>query len=122
MKILVIDDEPVLRSVIGAMLRSLGHEVAEASDGRIGMDILRGATYDLVLTDIIMPNQEGIETIRAIVAKYPAMKIIAMSGGGSSANFDFLDIAKEFGASAMLQKPFHKEQLRDVLRAVMTPQ
>lgn len=118
MKALVIDDEAGMRAIIATVLADAGYTVAEASDGRIAMEMMEADPADLVITDIIMPNQEGVETIRLLRGKYPHVQIVAVSGGGRTSNFDFLHIARQFGAAATLEKPFRKQQLLDVIRGL----
>lgn len=114
MKVLVIDDEPGIRRMIVRMLREAGHDVAEAEDGRSGYAAFRKHDPDVVMTDILMPGQDGIETIRTLQAERPGLKIIAMSGGGTH-HWAFLDMAGKLGATATLSKPFRRQDLLDLL-------
>lgn len=118
MRVLVIDDEAAMRALFAAVLREAGYEVYEAADGRAGLVLYHRHRPELVITDIIMPNQEGIETIRMLHAANPEVKIIAVSGGGRIGDLDFLRIAKEFGAVATLAKPFRKQELLTLLRDI----
>lgn len=111
MRVLVIEDEAALRQTIRRMLESAGHEVLEAENGRTGLEAFRKNSLDAVITDIIMPNKEGIETIRDIRALNPDIRIVAISGGGRTKNLDFLRIAGKLGANATLAKPFQRQQL-----------
>src|SRR5687768_12074125 len=81
-KILLIDDDDAFRKVVRLALTSMGHDVIEACDGGEGLRLLKANSIDLVLTDLIMPDKEGIETIMEIQRMRPELKIIAMSGGG----------------------------------------
>lgn len=110
-RILVIDDEPELRTMVRRALEAAGHEVVEAPDGRQGLVSFRANVPNLVVTDILMPEKEGIETIRELRAIAPEVPVLAISGGGRSANLDFLDIARDFGAMAALPKPFKPSRL-----------
>jgi CheY-like chemotaxis protein len=110
-RILVIDDDELVRSTIKSALELAGHEVAEASDGEQGVAAFAGGGFDLVVTDIIMPEKEGIETIIELRQHDPAIKVIAISGGGRTSNQIFLDVAKKFGAVDVLGKPFSPKQL-----------
>ena len=110
-RILVIDDDELVRSTIKAALEHAKHEVEVAGDGHQGIARYQGGTFDLVVTDIIMPEKEGIETIIELRQHNPAIKIIAISGGGRTSNEIFLDVAKKFGAVAVLAKPFSPKQL-----------
>ena len=97
-----------------------GHQVTAATDGRNALQILEGGTFDLVITDIVMPEMEGLELIRQIRKQSPAPKIIGMSGGGRGTADDYLELAKRFGAARTLAKPFTVKELTaavdDVLR------
>src|SRR4051812_47444675 len=110
-RILLIDDVAGVRAALQILLEGAGYEVTTAPDGRSGMELFSSAQPDLVITDIIMPDQEGIETIREIRRLHPSMPIIAMSGGGRARNADFLRIAKALGANATLAKPFDGAEL-----------
>lgn len=110
-RVLVIDDEAGLRMTIRKMLESAGHEVVEAENGRLGLEAYKKQPPDVVVTDIIMPQKEGIETIRDIRAIAPNVRIVAISGGGRNQNMDFLRIAEKLGANATLPKPFRRDEL-----------
>ena len=116
-KILIIDDEELARFAIREALESLGHVVDEATDGEMGVTMARGGKYDLVVTDIIMPRKEGVETLIQLKQEHPGLKVIAVSGGGRTQNMDFLKAAAHYGADALLAKPFSTAQLRDALDA-----
>lgn len=110
MRVLLIDDEAGLRLTMRKMLEAGGHEVVEADNGRRGVEAFRRQPPDVVVTDIIMPDREGIETIRDIRALDAKVRIVAISGGGRNQNMEFLRIAAKLGASATLAKPFRKEE------------
>lgn len=110
-RILVIDDDSQVRMAIKAVLERAGHETILASDGRVGMREYETRAFDLVITDILMPEQEGIETILALRKTSPAVKILAISGGGRVGNQDFLLLAEKLGASGVLKKPFGPDEL-----------
>ncbi len=119
-RILIVDDEPSLRHVVGEHLRRAGHDVATVSNGLEALDEMREAAFDLVITDIIMPQMEGIETIRELRKQTPALKIIAMSGGGRFDDGDYyLRMAHLFGSDAVLAKPFSREQLLEAVTRVL---
>jgi CheY-like chemotaxis protein len=111
MRVLVIDDEAALRLTMRKMLEAAGHEVVEAENGRVGLEVFRRLPTDVVVTDIIMPQKEGIETIRDLRAIAPTVRIIAVSGGGRNQDMNFLRIARKLGANGTLAKPFRKEAL-----------
>lgn len=116
MKALIIEDEPAMRRLLAELLRQAGYEVCEAPDGRAGLQQFTQFEPDLVITDIIMPNEEGIATIRNIRAQNPDVKILAISGGGRVGNVDFLPIARQYGATATLAKPFRRQEFLDLIR------
>jgi len=121
-KILVIDDEDDVRAVVRGVLESAGHDVLAAPNGARGLDVLRESGAELVITDILMPEREGIETIRDIRQEFPGVRVIAMSGGGRllKSTTHFLT-ASALGAHAVLRKPFGPEVLlsavEDALKA-----
>jgi CheY-like chemotaxis protein len=110
-KILVIDDDAIVRKTIVQLLEDDGYQVVSADDGRRGMALFRSAQPDLVITDIIMPEQEGIQTITEMRKAKPDAKIIVISGSGSIGNIDFLRIAQHLGASDAIAKPFDPDDL-----------
>ena len=109
--ILVVDDEQMLRRTLRALLERAGHTVVEAEDGDEGFALFRSQSFDLVLTDIIMPNREGVETIGEMRRHAPDLPIIAMSGGGSRGGELFLELAQKLGATATLAKPIRQAEL-----------
>ena len=115
----VIEDNVIVRSTITRILKKGGYEVCTAGDGLQGMVVFREETPDLVITDIIMPEQEGIATIRQIRAENPGAEIIAISGGGRMGNIDFLQVALKMGACDVLPKPFDPEELLDRVAACL---
>jgi CheY-like chemotaxis protein len=117
--ILVIDDEESVRAVLRQMLEKEGYKVEEAPDGAIGMSLLQDRPIDLIITDLFMPEKEGIETMREVQKSFPQVKIIAMSGGGRMGKLDFLPMAESFGAQRTLAKPFERKELLEAVRAVL---
>jgi len=108
-RILVIDDESDIRKFLEEILKSAGHEVILAADGREGMERHRTSPADLVITDLFMPNQEGLETIREFRTRFPEVAIIAMSGRAAAVTM--LSVAQKFGAVGVLHKPFAADEL-----------
>ena len=108
-RILAIDDDPDMRAVLEQTLKSAGHEVVLAADGRQGIERYKADPADLVVTDIYMPNQEGLETIIELRHQFPRAVIIAMSGRADAGTM--LLIAQRLGAVASLRKPFVSEEL-----------
>jgi CheY-like chemotaxis protein len=118
-RILVIDDEPQVRAMLRQMLERGGYEVLEAEEGRAGIKLYQEQAPDLIITDILMPGKEGIETILALRKAHPSVKIIAISGGGRMGKLDVLPIAKSFGAVRTLAKPFEREELLEAVQSVL---
>jgi DNA-binding response OmpR family regulator len=110
-KILVIDDEAAMRRMIGRVLSGAGHEVLESEDGVDGLRKFRAEAPAIVITDIIMPHRDGLETIREIRDAKSKTGIIAISGGGIGDGALYLSISEEFGADAIVQKPFRPAEL-----------
>lgn len=104
-KILVLDDEPSILLMMKKMLEKEGHEVAVALNGIEGMELYEQNKPDMVITDILMPGKEGLETIIELRKKNPELKIIAISGGGRISPEGYLPGAKLLGANAVFQKP-----------------
>jgi CheY-like chemotaxis protein len=119
-RILVIDDEAPIRDIMRQTLERAGHEVADAGDGRQGMVQLRKQPVDLVITDILMPEQEGIETIRMLRKEFPQVKILAISGGGKTGKLNVLPVAQTFGAHRTLAKPFERKDLLDAVSTLVS--
>jgi DNA-binding response OmpR family regulator len=114
-QILIIDDDTQVRLLLRKLLDHEGYEVREASNGKAGMKLNRENPADLVITDLIMPEKEGLETIMELRKKFPEVKIIAISGGGRNGPEDYLPMAKELGAQLTFTKPF---ELKEMLAAV----
>lgn len=117
--ILVIDDDPMARDFIAEALSQKGHHAATASNGREGLDLFGTAPFDLVITDIIMPEVEGIETIMQLKKEKPDVKIIAISGGGKISAYSHLSLAQKFGVKKTLEKPFGKADLFAAVHEVL---
>jgi CheY-like chemotaxis protein len=117
--ILVIDDDDQLRGMLREMLEHAGYEVADAPNGKEGIRLYRENPADLVITDIIMPEKEGIETIMDLRREFPEVKIIAMSGGGTIEAEKYLRMAKGLGAVRTLTKPIERKELLEAVREVI---
>jgi CheY-like chemotaxis protein len=118
-KILVIDDEATIRTVIRRTLERAGHTVSEAGDGEIGLKRVKEELPDLVITDLIMPEREGIETIQVLRSDYPTLRILAISGTGPAAEGGPLMDAELFGADDSLAKPFTAGELQECVRKLL---
>ena len=110
-RILIIDDDHHILLMVKKMLERAGFEVDLASNGNEGLDLFKKTPVDLVITDIIMPEKEGLETIREMKRLRSDLKIIAMSGGGKISADNYLNTAKIFGASRVMGKPFSQKQM-----------
>ena len=117
-RILVIDDESALRSVLGAALLDAGHTVALAADGRAGLHLICTEPVDLVITDLVMPDQDGIETIIALRHENPALPVIAISGDLHHAAL-YLEIARHLGVRRTLEKPFTAAALLEAVDEIL---
>lgn len=117
--ILIIDDQIEMRKLLRRALESFGHQVQEADDGKQGMALCRDALPDLILTDIFMPEKDGLETIRELRKDHPRLKVLAMSGGGTLGNMDVLRIARAMGAYKVLAKPFSMIDLKETVAAAL---
>jgi CheY-like chemotaxis protein len=117
--VLVIDDEDLVRMTVEQILKRDGHTVYSASDGHEGLKTFRKVAVDVVVTDIIMPNKEGIETIMELRRIRPDVKIIAMSGGGRKGIESFLDLAEKLGANSVLKKPFGAQDISNAIKSCL---
>jgi len=117
--ILVIDDDDQLRGMLRQTLERVGYDVADAPNGKEGIRLFRENPADLVITDIIMPEKEGMETIIDLRREFPEVKIIAMSGGGRIGPEDYLQDAKVFGAQCTLTKPLNRNELLEAVRELI---
>jgi DNA-binding response OmpR family regulator len=115
-KILLVDDDESLRVALTKAHQRIGHEIRTAENGRKALEVHRDWLPDLIITDLIMPEKEGLETIQCVRAKDKTVKIIAMSGGGRANPNDYLEIALHLGANAILPKPFELEQLQSAIQ------
>jgi CheY-like chemotaxis protein len=118
-RILVIDDEQEMRDLLRWMLEREGYEVVTAEDGKEGLRLYRENLADLIITDLIMPEMEGIETILALKHDFPGVKVIAMSGGGHVGPDPYLKIAEGVGAIRVFAKPFSREELLEAVRETL---
>jgi len=115
-RILVIDDDPAIRDLLGEALTRAGYEVDKSPDGLAGMELMRARRADLVITDIIMPGKQGVETINELWRDFPGVKVIAISGGGRIHARHYLDTARLFGAHREFTKPIDIPQLLEAVR------
>lgn len=118
-RILIIDDDEGLRRVLGQILVRAGYLVTAAVDGGEGLKSFRNEPVDLVVCDLIMPDKEGLETISALRKEFPAVKIIAISGGARVTGYDFLPAASGLGANVALAKPFTREHILETVEQLL---
>ncbi|MFC1735233.1 response regulator transcription factor [Candidatus Hydrogenedentota bacterium] len=118
-RILVVDDEEQVRSMLKDSLEEAGFEVETAPDGTKATGLFHENSFDLMITDMIMPNKDGLDTIMEIRRNFPEVKIIAISGGDNTPPQDYLDLANEFGADLALSKPFRLEELTGAIRGLL---
>jgi DNA-binding response OmpR family regulator len=118
-KILLVDDEEQIRALLKQVLLASGFEVQDATGGKQAVAIYQNEQPDLVITDIVMAEGEGLELIRYLRLKYQDAKIIAMSGGGGGSADTYLALARKLGASRTLAKPFAIEQLLEIVSLVL---
>jgi CheY-like chemotaxis protein len=117
--ILVVEDDAALRRLFEQMLLRDGHEVTIAADGAQALKLIEATSFDVVVTDLIMPEMEGLSLLRELRHQKSPLKIIAMSGGGRGSATDYLEIAAMLGAAATLSKPFTHQQLTEAVESVV---
>ena len=117
--ILIIDDDEQIRTALRMLLEQSGYEVISAPDGKKGLKLYHDKPTDLIITDLIMPEKEGIETIMELRREFPDVKIIAISGGGSNDPEVLLHVAKTLGAERTIAKPFNNEDLLKAIRDLL---
>ncbi|MEW5770212.1 MAG: response regulator [Pseudomonadota bacterium] len=110
-KILLVDDDVDVRYALGKYLHRAGHQVVEATDGAQALSLMATEAFDLVITDIVMPEADGIELILDIGRNTPGLPVIAISGGGRLGRAEYLDMAQGLGATAGLAKPVDPDEL-----------
>lgn len=119
MKVLVIDDDELVRMTCCNILKKEGYSTFEAENGNSGVSLFKSEAPDLTITDMLMPDKEGLETISEIRAVNPKAKIIAISGGGGTKNMEFLKLAKQIGADCVLKKPFKPSELMTSVKGLL---
>lgn len=118
-RILLVDDDESFRPMIADALERFGFDVVSAVNGREALTAFLQRRPDLVLTDLIMPEQEGLETICELRRLAPHLPIIAMSGGGRTKPHGYLQVASQLGANQVLAKPFSFQELLDAIEATL---
>jgi CheY-like chemotaxis protein len=118
-RVLLVDDDDALRAMLSRTLSHAGFEVVEAENGLMALERMSEQAADVLVTDIIMPVMEGVETIQALRTRHPALQVIAISGGGHNPADWYLRIARSFGAKKLLFKPFGPEELLQAIRELL---
>ncbi len=118
-RILIIDDDRLILEMLMSFLRRAGYEVFGAPNGNAALKLHKANPADLIITDIIMPEKDGLETITDFRRLFPSVKVIAMSGGGKIGADDYLRIAKSLGARKVLQKPFDAKILLEAVGEIL---
>ncbi len=119
-KVLVVDDEDNMRFIIREMLEQDSHEVSEATSGAEAMVEFRRAPVALIITDLVMPDKNGLDLIMDIKQNFPDVNILAISGGGGvNGRFDYIPIAELIGASSVMRKPFKLTELREKVKSML---
>ena len=119
-RILLVDDNESFRTPLRSVLERAGYEVQVADEGRSALNLYQEQPFDLVITDLIMPGKEGLETIMELRQFQPGPKVIAMSGGGRMDASDYLPMAKRLGATETLAKPFTADEILKLVRRVLS--
>ncbi len=114
-KILIIEDDAKFRKMLRLLLETSGYEIFEAADGKEGLAIFSQNTVDLIITDIFMPEQDGLGVLRSLIKDYPEIKTIVISGGGKKGSYQYLDYARQFGADKCIAKPFENEVILEAV-------
>lgn len=121
-RILIIDDQQMVRRNLRRILERAGHEVEDASDGKVALRRFVGNPTDLVITDVYMPNMDGIEFLIRLHETFPEAVVITMSGGGHLAKERVLEASRSLGALATLEKPLEVGAVLDEVERALRPQ
>jgi len=118
-KILLIDDEETVRLTVGEILKRAGYDVESAADGRSGLDLFQRHNFDLLITDLLMPEGDGLETIMALRRGRKPLKIMVISGCGQTLGTEYMKIAQHLGADVSLAKPFTRAELLEAVAKLL---
>jgi CheY-like chemotaxis protein len=118
-RVLIIDDDEQVRALLYEILERAGFAVIEAINGAEGLKLYRSQPTDLVITDLIMPEKEGVETILELRREFPDARVVAISGGGRNGGRDYLLIAAQLGARRTVAKPFSRQDILDAVRGAL---
>jgi DNA-binding NtrC family response regulator len=114
-KILIVDDDGPVCNTVSALLEALGHEVRTATSGKVVLREIEAFEPEIVLLDLLMPEKDGIETLREVKHTRPDLPVIMMTGGGVGWATTLLEMTRRLGATQVLQKPFTKNRLSSVI-------
>lgn len=120
-RIMVVDDNASIREAVCEMLEQAGYETVQVENGRLATQLHRSDPVDLIITDLFMPDTDGLEVIYQFRREYPDVKIIAVSGGGSRGLVELLSVARKMGAQRALMKPFSWEHLISAVQELLEP-
>jgi CheY-like chemotaxis protein len=118
-RILIIEDDEFVKNMLKQTIERAGYDVATAANGHIGLKLYKSNPFDVVITDLIMPDMEGIETITHLRKNNPGVKIIAISGGGRNSPEDYLHIAEKLGAKRTFSKPIDRQALLNAIQELI---
>jgi|SRR4051794_20572346 len=118
-RILVVDDNTSMREAVSEMLQQVGYETVAVENGRLALQVHLDTPVDLIITDLFMPDTDGLEIINQFRQQFPEVKIIAVSGGGSRGLVELLSVARKMGAQRALMKPFSWEELLAAVQGVL---
>ncbi len=118
--ILLVDDEESIRKMVRAVLGEKEYAFTEASNGVEALEIMETQSFDLILTDVIMPDCDGIELVMSVRKKLPDIKVIVMSGGGRVRADHYLNLAEKLGAARVFEKPFNTAELRETVSELLS--
>ena len=118
--VLIIEDDEFVMNMLKQTFERSGYDVSTASNGRIGLQLYQCKPFDVVITDLIMPDMEGIETISNLRKNDPEVRVIAISGGGRNSPEDYLHLAKKLGAARTFPKPVDRNQLLAAVEDLIT--
>jgi len=118
-KILIVDDEEIIRYMIRRILEKCGHDLVEAENGKVGLELAHNLNFDLIITDVVMPGMEGVELIATLKRENPAQRIIAISGEGSFKGIDYMNSDESLVVEGRLKKPFTPSQLTEMVDTIL---
>jgi len=120
-RILIMDDDELIIKMLRMALENRGYDVIAATNGREGVRLYGTTPVDLVISDILMPEMDGIEALKALRQRNPELKLIAVSGGGKRLKMDLLKVARILGATATFEKPYNIQELLATVSRLLSP-